>query len=90
MDNDLNKIALIFSALGHKSRLLIIKALEEKEHCVCDLKNIIGSEMSTVSKHLTVLKNANLVSCRKEANQVFYKLSYPCVSDFIKCLEVKK
>jgi len=89
MTKSIDDIAKIFSALGHQSRLLIIKALAEKEHCVCELKEIVGSEMSTVSKHLGVLKNANLVDCRKQNNLVFYRLSYPCILDFIHCLEEK-
>jgi len=89
MVKSMNDIAKIFSALGHQSRLLIIKALAEKEHCVCELKEIVGSEMPTISKHLSVLKNANLVESRKQNNQVFYRIAYPCVLGFINCLEEK-
>ncbi len=83
---NVEQMAQIFSALGHPSRLLMIKALQDKEHCVCELKEIVGSEMPTVSKHLSVLKNAGIVDSRKQNNQVFYRLVYPCVLEFIRCI----
>ncbi len=48
----------VIKALAHPSRLLIIDNLAEHEHSVGDLTSLIGSDMSTVSKHLSVLKNA--------------------------------
>jgi len=89
-EKELEFVANLFSALGHQSRLLIVKALAEKEHCVCELKEIVGSEMPTVSKHLSVLKNAGIVDSRKQNNMVFYRLIYPCVMEFIKCIEENK
>jgi ArsR family transcriptional regulator len=88
-EKELDFIATLFSALGHQSRLLIIKALAEKEHCVCELKEIVGSEMPTVSKHLSVLKNAGIVDSRKQNNQVYYRLILPCTISFINCLNEK-
>ena len=89
-EKELEFVANLFSALGHQLRLLIVKALAEKEHCVCELKEIVGSEMPTVSKHLSVLKNAGIVDSRKQNNMVFYRLIYPCVMEFIKCIEENK
>lgn len=88
-EKELEYIANLFSALGHQSRLLIVKALAEKEHCVCELKEIVGSEMPTVSKHLSVLKNAGIVDSRKQNNQVYYRLILPCAISFINCLSEK-
>ena len=48
--------AKIFKALGHPSRLLMVHALREGEKCVCDLQSLIGADMSTVSRHLAVLR----------------------------------
>lgn len=90
LENNVDRMALIFSALGHQSRLLIVKALADKEHCVCELKEIVGSEMPTVSKHLSVLKNAGIVDSRKQNNQVFYRLVFPCVLEFMRCIEENK
>lgn len=84
--NNIDQIANVFSALGHISRLKIVQALADKEHCVCELKDIVGSEMPTVSKHLSVLKNAGIVHSRKQNNQVYYRLALPCVLTFVNCL----
>lgn len=83
---NVEQIATIFSALGHPSRLMIVTALNDKEHCVCELKELVGSEMPTISKHLSVLRNAGIVASRKQNNQVFYRLALPCVMTFYHCL----
>lgn len=48
--------AKIFKALGHPSRLLMVDALRSGEKCVCDLQTLVGDDMSTVSKHLSILR----------------------------------
>ena len=50
--------AAVIKALAHPSRLYIVDRLAEHAHCVNELTALIGSDMSTVSKHLSVLKNA--------------------------------
>jgi len=73
-------------AMAHPTRLFILDLLNEREHCVCELQENIKSDMSTVSRHLAVLKNAGLISSRKVNNQVWYKLLCPCVLDFYTCV----
>jgi len=48
--------AKIIKALAHPTRLFIVDELARKEQCVCKLTDMIGSDISTVSKHLSVLK----------------------------------
>ncbi len=79
--------AEILKAMAHPSRLFIIEELEQGERCVCELQEKIGSDFSTVSKHLSVLKNAGLVEDARRGNQVFYTLRCPCVLKFLGCLE---
>jgi len=79
--------ALILKAMGHPSRLMMIDALAEKELCVCDLQRIVGSDMSTVSRHLSLLKSAGIVLHRKVGLQVFYRLRVPCITQFFGCVE---
>ncbi len=74
-------------ALAHGSRLLIIDELSRGERCVCDLRELVGHDMSTVSKHLTILKNAGIVEDDKRGKQVYYRLKVPCVLNFFHCLE---
>lgn len=79
--------ARIIKALGHASRLAMIEELSRGECCVCKLRDLVGADLSTVSKHLTVLKNAGLVTDDKRGVQVFYRLKVPCVLNFFSCVE---
>lgn len=75
----LTEVASIMKALSHPSRLLILEALAETPHCVCELTRLVGADTSTVSKHLSVLKNAGIVFDEKRGNMVFYSLICSCV-----------
>lgn len=79
--------AKIIKAMGHPSRLFIIEELSRRECCVNELTAMIGADASTVSKHLSVLKNAGLVSDEKRGNSIFYSLRCPCIMDFMECVE---
>jgi DNA-binding transcriptional ArsR family regulator len=79
--------AAILKALAHPSRLFIVEELAKGERCVCELQRMIGADMSTVSKHLSLLKAAGLVSDEKRGNMVFYSLLCPCVLNFLDCTE---
>jgi ArsR family transcriptional regulator len=79
--------ARIIKAMAHPTRLLIVDELSRSERCVCELKEMIGSDMSTVSKHLSVLKDAGLVADDKRGTQVYYTLRCPCIMNFFKCVE---
>jgi ArsR family transcriptional regulator len=79
--------ATIIKAMAHPSRLIIIDALAEGEKCVCELQRLVGADLSTVSKHLSVMKRAGIVTDRKEGLQVFYRLRVPCVLRFFDCVE---
>ncbi len=79
--------ASVIKALGHPTRLFIVETLEHGEKCVCELTDMIGQDISTVSRHLSVLKNAGIVRDEKRANQVFYSLRTPCILSFLSCIE---
>lgn len=79
--------ARIIKALAHPARLLIVDELAKQPLCVCDIRDRVGSDLSTVSKHLSVLKNAGVVADEKRGVQVFYSLRCPCVTAFFTCAE---
>jgi len=79
--------ARIIKAMAHPSRLFMVEELSRGERCVCALQAMIGADMSTVSKHLSVLKNAGVVEDEKRGLQVFYRLRVPCILNFMKCIE---
>lgn len=80
-------LAKVFKALGHPTRLWIVRNLAKGEMCVNDFVTGTQSEFSAVSQHLTVLKNANIVKCKKRGKHVFYKLTYISIPWFIDCIE---
>lgn len=79
--------ARIIKALGHASRLMMIDELSRGERCVCELRELVGADLSTVSKHLSVLRNAGIVEDDKRGVQVFYRLKVPCLLNFFGCVE---
>lgn len=80
--------ANILKAMAHPSRLMMLDAMNERgEICVCELVTLIGSDQSTVSKHLSILKQAGLVEDRKDGQKSFYRLARPCVLNFFECVE---
>lgn len=79
--------ARIVKALAHPTRLLIVDELSRRERCVCELRDMVGDDISTVSKHLTVLRQAGIVEDDKRGLQVWYCLKVPCILNFFGCVE---
>lgn len=77
----------ILKALAHSSRLYIVMRLADREASVGELTSGIGADISTVSKHLAVLRDAGLVADRREGQVVLYSLTCPCILDFIHCVD---
>lgn len=77
----------IFKAMSHPSRILIIRELSKGRKCVGELTDLVGSDTSTVSRHLMVLRNAGLIRDDKIGLQVFYELRCKCVLKFLDCVE---
>ncbi len=80
------ELSQILKALGHPTRLFIIEEIAKQPACVCELKERIGADTSTVSKHLSILRNAGLVDIQKAGTMVYYSLSCSCVEDCIQAL----
>ena len=79
--------AKVIKAMAHGTRLFILSELTKGERCVCDLTELVGADVSTVSKHLSVLRNAGLITSEKRGNQVFYRLLCSCIDPFFECVE---
>ncbi len=79
--------AKIIKALAHATRLFIVDELSRGERCVCELTEMVEADMSTVSKHLTILKEVGIVWGEKRGSQIFYTLRTPCVLNFFGCVE---
>jgi len=79
--------ANIIKAMAHPTRLFIIEELSKSEQCVCKLTEMIGADISTVSKHLSVLRTAGIIQDDKRGAQVFYQLKTPCILKYLECVE---
>ncbi len=79
--------AQIIKAISHPSRLFIIEELHKSPRSVGELTNMIGADASTVSKHLSILKNEGLVYDERKGTSILYHLKCPCILNFISCIE---
>ena len=84
---DLRRQTQVIKALAHPSRLRIVHALMDHERCVCELRDLLGQDMSTVSRHLSVMKNAGLLCEEKRGLYVYYRLACPCIQRFLNCVD---
>lgn len=72
-----------FKAFSHPARLAILEELREGEHCVCHLEAMLGARQSYVSQQLAVLREAKLISDRRDGWNVYYQVKDPRVFDLL-------
>ncbi|BDD85825.1 ArsR/SmtB family transcription factor [Desulfofustis limnaeus] len=87
LQDDFMVWADVLKLLAHPSRLCLIEALANGERCVGDLTEVIGHDISTVSKHLNLLREGGLVEDQKRGKQVYYRLRIPAVLHVFYCLD---
>ena len=80
------KTVNIFRALGDPNRIRILKMLEERELCVCEVREVLNLSTSTVSKHLSILRDADLILDWKDGKWVNYKLNTNGATNLIRPL----
>ncbi|HPQ69461.1 MAG TPA: metalloregulator ArsR/SmtB family transcription factor [bacterium] len=79
--------AKVFKALAHPSRLMIVDALQAGPKPVGELVELVGAQYATVSRHLSVLREAGIVAeDRKDGATVFYRLEVKCINGFFTCV----
>jgi ArsR family transcriptional regulator len=79
--------ANVLKALGHPTRLWMAEQLKDGEKCVYEFADQIEADFSTISKHLSVLKQAGVVEDEKRGKMVYYKLKVPCILNYLPCVE---
>jgi ArsR family transcriptional regulator len=79
--------AAVIKAIAHPTRLFIVEELAQGNKCVYELTEMLGVDTSTVSKHLSVLKNAGIVEDEKKGLMVIYTLTMPCILKLMGCIE---
>jgi DNA-binding transcriptional ArsR family regulator len=84
-DDIFRRQARVLKALANESRLKIVDRLSRGECSVSELTGLVGSDRTTISKHLAVLRANGIVRDRREGNVVYYTLLTPCVMTFFSC-----
>lgn len=89
---ELTKIAFIdaaeiFKALSHPTRIFILYCINERPHTVTELSEKAEIDISTMSKHLDVLKKNKIIYGNKSRNEIFYKIKMLCVLKFLDCAQ---
>ena len=76
-------VVKIFKALSDTNRLRILKMLEVRPLCVCEITEVLQLATSTVSKHLSILRDADLIVDDKQGKWVNYKLNKDINQDYV-------
>lgn len=81
-----DRVAVI-KALAHPTRLRIIELLSTGSRCVSEVVAEVGGDISTISKHLSLMRKAGWVSCEKRGLQIHYQIACSCVDNFLCCVD---
>ncbi len=76
----------VIKAMAHPVRLIVLEVLNDGEHSFSELMEYFDIDKSTLSKHISVLKNAGIVSSRREGAESVFCLQVPCVMQLFNCI----
>lgn len=80
--------SVIVKAMANPTRLLVMDVLTQGEKCVNELTNLAGCDVTTLSKHLALMRRAGLLQCEKRGVNVFYQIACPCFLEFFRCIDL--
>lgn len=86
-ENQLLKMEKLFLALADKTRLRILNLIREDEVCVCYFTEVLGESQPKISRHLAYLRNAGIVSARREGKWMNYSIQFPEDADTARILQ---
>jgi ArsR family transcriptional regulator, arsenate/arsenite/antimonite-responsive transcriptional repressor len=87
---NLKEIVKVFKAIGDETRIRLLKLLQQRELCVCELMQALDMTQSRVSRNLGILKNAGLVDDRRDGLWVHYSLNVEARPYIKELLEILK
>lgn len=76
-DEDILQASLAMKAIAHPLRLKILCVLADNELSVQDIVDNVGTSQSNISQHLAILRDKGVLSTRKDANRVYYRIGDP-------------
>ena len=74
-DDDVERASRSLKAISHPLRLKILCILEDREVSVQEIVDIVGTSQSNISQHLAILRDKGVLSSRKDANRVYYRVA---------------
>ena len=81
--SSVERISDLFQVIGQEARLQILLAIGKRETCVCHLEAVLGWRQAYISQHLKALREAGLVSDRRQGRYIHYRLIEPALLDLI-------
>jgi DNA-binding transcriptional ArsR family regulator len=82
--SSINQTAALFQTIGHPARMQILLAIGEGEVCVCHIEAMLDMRQANLSQHLMALREAGLVTDRRESRFIFYHLANPRLLDVLR------
>ncbi len=80
------RVAHVLKAVGHPVRLQIIELLEKREMCVGDIMDAIGAKQAITSQHLNMMRDKEVLSCRRDGAKVYYAIKNKNVIKLLYCI----
>ena len=74
-EEDIERASRSLKAMAHPLRLKILCVLGNREVSVQDIVDCVGTSQSNISQHLAILREKDILACRKDANRVYYRVS---------------
>ena len=90
MENIMNlqeEKAAILKGIAHPVRIRIVEILAKREMCVCEIADLFDFDRTTISKHLSLMKDLGILDSRKDGLNVWYSLRMKCLSSLLSCVE---
>ncbi len=83
----MRELVKVFKALGDKNRLRILKMLQHKKMCVCELSAALGITRPSVSRHLGLMKDAGLVQDERNGQWIDYSLCEDIINEYASVIQ---
>ena len=87
-DHDVDKVAGMLKTMAHPIRLKILCLLQDREMTVGEIRDKVKTTNANVSQHLTILRNKDIISFRKDANFIFNKIADPRIIELMSTMKI--
>lgn len=77
----------ILKALAHPTRICIAEMLAEEEFCACEIAERFSWDRTTISKHLTLMREVGILEDRRDGVNIYYRLKMRCLLSALKCID---